>query len=76
MSVDGRGIIVRGKGPAPCYRRDMLILGIILIVVSLTVFPSHLLLIIGIILAVLGFFGNGYAHWGPAPASGRRRYFY
>lgn len=54
----------------------MLIVGIICIILAVTVVPSQLLLIAGIILAVLGFAGNGYAHFGPAPGTGRRRYWY
>ena len=52
----------------------MTILGIVLIILALTIIPSHILLIVGIILALVGFLGNGYGHFG-RPA-GSRRYWY
>jgi hypothetical protein len=52
----------------------MLILGIILILLALLVISSKLLLILGIILAVVGLLGNGYAY--SRPAGPRRRFWY
>lgn len=54
----------------------MFVVGLILLILGF-VFGIQFLWIIGAILLVLGLLGNGYAHFGPAPAAGaRRRYWW
>lgn len=50
----------------------MTILGVILIVLALTIVPSHLMLVVGVILAVLGFCWGGYGYVGGRTIYGRR----
>lgn len=51
----------------------MFILGLILLLVGFFVVHSTIMWVIGLVLAVVGLGGNGYAHFGPGP---NRRYFY